>query len=209
MNSLAPLLVVVALAPAAAGCIGGRTAPFSDVNKAQITVMRLQGQETPQNNAGPLGQLPAIPGIPPELQQMGQQAMQGLQQMLPPGLIPPGLIPGGGLQQTPQNAPRFKNFVILAQMPLSDDETAEELLDVFGSESSFTAEKGNCFTPGMGVTMGRPNEPPVDLLISIQCNQAMGDGFKWPYPANGFSPEAKQRLTRIYEKLWGPVPPGA
>jgi hypothetical protein len=207
MNSLLPLLVV-ALVPVAAGCTLGRTAPFDSVK--DVTVMRLQGQEAPQNSAGPFGALLVIPGIPPELQQMGQQAMQGLQQMLPPGLIPPGLIPGGGpMSQTPQNAPRFKNFVILGQMPLTDEETKEELLDLFGSEGSFAAEKGQCFTPGMGITMSRPNEPPVDLLISIQCNQAMGDGFKWPYPVNGFTPETKQKLTKIHEKLWGPVPPGA
>jgi hypothetical protein len=202
------LLVLVAT-PFAAGC--GRTAPFNELDQSQITVMRLQGQEAPAPAAGGLaGAIPQIPGLPPEIQAMGQQALQNLQTMLPPGLIPPGLLPGlGGMAQPTQQLPRFKNFVVLASMPLSDEEAKDELLDIFGHESNFQAEHGQCFTPGLGVSMSRPNQPPVDLLISIQCNQAMGDGFTWPYASNGFTPESRQKLTKIYEKLWGPVPAGA
>jgi hypothetical protein len=202
------------MAPFVYGC-AARTAPFNEMDEAQITVLRLQGQEAaPQPVTPAPGQAPQlIPGlpIPPELQQMGQQALQGLQQMLPPGVLPPGLVPGqapAAPVAPPQ--PRFKNFVILAQMPLTDEEIKEEILDIFGDEDSFSAERGQCFFPGMGVSMVRPNSPvPVDLLISLSCNQAMGDGFRWPYPANGFTPETHQRLSKVYEKLWGPVPPGA
>src|SRR5262249_43026972 len=142
------VFVVVAALPLATGCIGGREAPFNEpADKAQITVMRLQGQEAPPNNGGPPARPPALPGIPPELQQRGQQPSQGLQRVPPPGLIPPGLIPGATPVQ--QNAPRFKNFVILAQMPLADEEAKDELLDVFGHEGNFTAEKQQCFTPGL------------------------------------------------------------
>jgi hypothetical protein len=182
------------------------------MDQAQITVLKLQGQEAPPVATAPApGQAPLIPGIPPELQQMGQQALQGLQAALPPGIIPPGLIPGQGAPPVAQPAqPRFKNFVILGQQPLNDEEIKEELLDIFGSESSFSADRGNCFYPGLGISMVRPNSPvPVDLLVSLSCNQAQGDGFKWPYPVNGFTQETSQRLTKVYEKLFGPVPPGA
>jgi hypothetical protein len=203
------------MAPFVYGC-AARTAPFNEMDEAQITVLRLQGQEAPpvQPATPAPGQPPQlIPGlpIPPELQQMGQQALQGLQQMLPPGVLPPGLVPGQAAPAPvapPQ--PRFKNYVILAQTPLTDEEIKEEILDIFGDEDSFSAERGQCFFPGMGVSMVRPSNPvPVDLLISLSCNQAMGDGFRWPYPTNGFTPDTHQRLSKVYEKLWGPVPPGA
>ncbi len=203
------------MAPFVYGC-ASRTAPFDQMDQAQITVLRLQGQEAPA--PAPVTPAPAgpalIPGIPPELQQMGQQALQGLQQVLPPGVIPPGLIPGQPTTpqvQPQQQLPRFKNFVILAQQPLVDEEAKNELLDIFGSESSFSGDRGNCFYPGLGISMVRPNNPvPVDLLVSFSCNQAMGDGFKWPYPMNGFTAETSERLSKIYQKLWGaPVPPGA
>ena len=85
----------------------------------------------------------------------------------------------------------------------------DEILDIFGSEDSFSTQRGNCFMPGMGVSLARPNAPPVDLLISLSCNQAQGDGFTWPYPKNGFTTETHEKLSQIYQKLWGPVPPGA
>jgi hypothetical protein len=203
------------LVPLATGC-ASRTAPFNDMDKAQITVLRLQGQEQQVAPTTPATAPSLIPGIPAELQQMGQAALQGLQQVLPPGIIPPGLIPGQAT--TPVAAqpalPRFKNFVILSQRQLSSDDADEDLkgqiLDVFGDEDSFSGERGNCFYPGLGVSMVRPNNPaPVDLLISLSCNQAQGDGFKWPYAKNGFTSETHQKLSTIYEKLWGPVPPGA
>jgi hypothetical protein len=203
----ATIALTVAL-PVASGC-AGRAAPFDEMDKAQITVLRLQGQEPPPQTAQP-GAPALIPGIPPELQQMGQQALQGLQQVLPPGVIPPGLLPGqqpAAAQQPPP--PRWKGYIMLAQMPLTDTTVKDEILDVFGDDGSFQAEKGQCFFPGMGVSMARPGQPSVDLLISLSCNQAQGDGFKWPYNVNGFTPDAHQRLTKVYEKLWGPVPPGA
>jgi len=209
------------LAPFAVGC-ASRTAPFNDMDEAQITVLRLQGQYTPPAAAAPAatGQMPQlIPGlpVPPELQQMGQQAMQGLQQMLPPGVIPPGLLPGQpGAAPVPAGPPPelFKNFVVVNKRALTtddlDEEIREQILDVFGDEDSFSPTAGNCFSPGLGITMVRPNNPvPVDLLISLSCNQAQGDGFRWPHPANGFTPETRQKLTGVYQQLFGPPPPDA
>ncbi|MEZ4313271.1 MAG: hypothetical protein R3F14_35065 [Polyangiaceae bacterium] len=208
--------VLVAL-PLATGC-ASRTAPFNEMDQAQITVLRLQGQEpVAQPTPTPTAQPGLIPGMPADLQAVGQQIGQAINQAVP-GLIPPGLLPGMTPQaQQPATPPppRFKNFIILAQMPLTDESVKNEILDVFGSEGSFQADRGNCFFPGMGISMQRAPQanqamqPPVDLLISLSCNQAMGDGFRWPYPYNGFTPETHQRLTKVFEKLWGPVPSGA
>ncbi len=212
--SLTGLLVVL---PLAAGC-ASRTAPFNEMDQAQITVLRLQGQEVQQPAPQPAATAPSlIPGMPADLTALGQQAAAAINQALP-GVIPPNFLPGlpaQPAQPAQPPAPRFKNFVILAQMPLTDESVKNEILDVFGSEKSFQADRGNCFFPGMGVSMQRAPQanqapqPPVDLLISLSCNQAMGDGFRWPYPTNGFTPEAHQRLTKVFEKLWGPVPSGA
>lgn len=212
--SLTGLLVVL---PLAAGC-ASRTAPFNEMDQAQITVLRLQGQEPPPQPAAQPAVAPGIPGLPPELQAVGQQIGQAVNQALP-GLIPPGLLPGqpaAPVQPVQPQVPRFKNFIILAQQPLMDENIKNELLDIFGSEKSFQADRGNCFFPGMGISMQRAPQAnqapqaPVDLLISLSCNQAMGDGFRWPHPTNGFTPETHQRLTQIYQKVFGmPVPPGS
>lgn len=203
------------LVPLATGC-ASRTAPFNDMDQAQITVLRLQGQEQPAPiTTTPTTGTTLIPGIPPELQQMGQAALQGLQQVLPPGVIPPGLLPGQPTTPvvTQPVQPRFKNFVILSQRQLSGDDAdtdlKDQILDVFGDEDSFSTDRSSCFYPGLGVSIVRPNSTPVDLLISLSCNQAQGDGFKWPYAKNSFTSDTHGKLSKIYEKLWGPVPPGA
>lgn len=211
MNALLRTSIALVVLTTAAGC-ASRTAPFNELDQAQVTVLKLQGQEVapPPVAAAPVPGLPfPIPGLTPEMQQQAQQALDQFVQMLPPGTVPPGLIPGapGAAPPAQPAQPRFKGFVILAQTPVTSEELKEEVLDIFGSEDSFQAQKGNCFYPGMGVVFQDPQKPPVELLISLSCNQAMGDGFAWPYPVNGFTPETSQRLTRVYEQLWGPVPP--
>ncbi len=186
------------------------------MDKAQITVLRLQGQEQPQPTPMPAAAspFPAIPGLPfpPGLEQIGQAALSAL----PPGFIPPGLIPGmpaatqpavqAQLPRFPQGAPGT-GFVIVAQMSLQNDAIKNELLDLFGSPSSFQPGQATCFYPGMGVAMVRPGQPEVDVMISLACNQAQGT--VWPHANNTFTADAHNRLTKVYEKLWGPVPPGA
>jgi hypothetical protein len=204
MNHLRNFAALVALLPLAAGC-AARTAPFDQLDKAQVTVLRLQ---QPQAQAGQ-SPIPQIPGMPAELQQMGQAVLQGAQSVVP-GLqnMLPGLIPGAQ-PQAQQAAPQFKGYSIVAQMPLGDEKLKEELLDIFGSESSFSNQVQNCFAPGMGFVFQQPNAPQVDLLISLSCNQAKMDGGRWPYAVNGFTPETRSALSKIYEKLFGPVPPNA
>ena len=216
MNQIRYFAGLSLLLPLAIGC-AGRTAPFNEMDQAQITVLRLSQAPaptpvTPAATSGIPG-LPAIPGIPAEWSAAGQQILQGAQGMLPPGMLPPGLIPGaqpGQAQPQQPQVPLFKGFAITAQMPLTDDKLKDEILDIFGHESNFNSQRGNCFTPGLGISIARPTGgQPVELLISLACNQAMGDGFRWPYPSNGFTTETHDRLGKVYEKLFGPVPPGA
>jgi hypothetical protein len=213
MNTLRTLTGIgLALAlPVVVGC-ASRAAPFDSLDQAQVTIFRLQGQEAPPvapaaPAAGP-GAL--IPGVPAELQQMGQQLAQGLQQMLPPGVLPPGLIPGQPatpVAPQPAAVPRFKGYIILGQQPLMDADVKDEMLDVFGSEDSFGSNRGNCFYPEMGVAFVRQDGPPVELLVSLQCNQAQMDGAMWPHKTgNGFTPEASQRMNKLYGRLWGGAP---
>jgi hypothetical protein len=212
MKPLQSLAILTVILPVAAGCTS-RTAPFDQMDKAQITVLRLQPQQqaapTPQQGMPGLPGLPGMPGLPAEWGQMVQQGAQAIGGMIP-GLG--GALPGGipGAQPQQPALPQFKGFGIIGQQPLTDDGIRDEILDIFGSEGSFSANRGNCFLPGMGVVMTRPGQPNVDLLISFSCNQAMGDGFRWPYQVNGFTQETHDRLAKVYEKIFnGPVPPGS
>jgi hypothetical protein len=196
-------LLVFAIAPATVGC-AARVAPFDQMDRAQITVLRLaQAPVNPTPQASPLPGLPGMPALPPQLQQMGQAALQTLQNAVP-GLIPGGMAP----QQQPQ-LPMFKGFGIIGSMPLNDPALRDQLLDIFGHESSFNSQAQPCFSPGMGIVLQAPNAPEVDLLVSLSCNQAKMDGARWPHPVNGFTPETRDVLAKFYERLFGPVPPGA
>jgi hypothetical protein len=207
MNHLPKLAGLLALIPLAIGC-AARSAPFDQMDRAQITVLRLsQPPPQPQPGAGVPG-LPGLPGlpIPPQAMQAGQQILQGLQNALP-GVIPN--IPGMPQPQAQQQLPQFKGFGIVGQMPVSDAGLRDELLDIFGHEGNFAGQPQPCFSPGMGVVFSRPNGPEVDLLVSLSCNQVKMDGDRWPHPGNAFTPETRDHLAKIYEKLWGPVPSGA
>lgn len=204
MNTLRNFAALVAILPLAFGC-AARTAPFDQMDRAQVTVLRLQA---PQQQAPLGGVLPGGLPVPPEMQQMGQAVLQGVQQALPGlGNALPGLIPGA--QQQQQQFPQFKGYSIVQTAPM-DDSLKDQLLDIFGSESSFSNQVQNCFTPGMGIVLQQPNAPEVDLIISFSCNQAKMDGARWPYPVNGFTPDARTQLAQIYERVFGAqVPPGA
>lgn len=205
MNHLPKLAGLLALIPLAIGC-AARSAPFDQMDRAQITVLRLA---QPQPQPAPAAGLPGLPGlpIPPQAVQAGQQILQGLQNALP-GVIPnlPGMTPQPPQQQ---QLPQFKGFSIIGQQPVADAGLRDELLDIFGHESNFSPQTQACFSPGMGIVFSRPNGPEVDLLISLSCNQAKMDGDRWPHPVNGFTPETRDHLGKIYEKLFGPVPAGA
>lgn len=215
MSSLTrTVLAAAALASLASGC-ASRAAPFSDLDAAQTTILKLgapgSAAVNPTNPGMSMPMLP-IPGLSPEqqaqinagLQQLGQQA-GGL---IPPGLLPPGLIPNlGGVPTAPTQAPLFNGFAILGQQPVMDEDMKDDLLDLFGDSDSFSANRGNCFTPGMGIVFQDPSMPNVEIMVSFSCNQAMGNGFRWPHDVNGFTPATSEKLRVVYERLFGALPP--
>lgn len=205
------LAAVGSLSLALTGCTS-RASPFGDLDDASVTILKLQGQEvapTPtMPGAGGIGGFPLPFPVPPELQQGLGALGQGLGGIIPPGLLPPGLIPApGGTPMPPAAAPRFNGFVILAQQPLMDEDMKDEILDLFGDEDSFNANRGQCFYPGLGIVFQDPSMAPVELMVSFSCNQAMGNGFRWPHEQNGLTPESSNSLRLIHERLFGPVPP--
>ncbi len=214
MNHRSIFAALTLLVPLAAGC-AGRTAPFNEMDKAQITVLRLSQPPPPVAAVTPglIPGLPGIPGLPPEMTAMGNQLLQGVGAALPPGFLPPGLIPGTSptpVAPVQPQVPLYKNsFAITAQMPLTDETLKNEILDILGAKGSFEGSPGQCFTPGMAFSMQRPGAAPADVMVSLSCNQVKADGFAWPYKGNGFSPEAHDKMAAVYTKLWGPVPGGA
>lgn len=205
-------LAVLSL-PLATGC--ARTAPFDQMDQAQITVMRLTTPPPVAQPAPVTGQtgFPGLP-VPPELQAGANALLQGAQAAGLP--IPPGLIPGQTqptqMQPTQPPPPMFNGLAIVATMPVSNDDIKSDLLDVFGKESSFQdGAPMQCPTaPGMGVSMVRPGQPNVDLLVSFSCNKTYGVGFPWPYKKDTLTTESSQKLSQIYQALFGvAVPPGS
>ncbi len=196
--------LIIALSTAA--CASGPTAPFDTLQNAQsVTAYRLQNYEPPAQVAAPAapGQ---IPGVPPEIQAWIQQGAQGLQQLIPPGLLPPGLIPGTPQQQaqTPQNAPRFHNFRILSQTPVIDPDLKEELAEVLGDEDNFDSRHANCTYSEMGMSWVAGTGQPLDLTISFSCNQVVAHSFAWPHRYTGMKPDTVKKLSDIVQRLFPP-----
>jgi hypothetical protein len=214
MNSSLRTFIGLALlsVPVATGC--ARTAPFDQMDQAQITVMRLT-TPPPVAQPSPVTGQAGFPGLPlpPELQAGATAVLQGAQAAGIP--IPPGLIPGqpaAPMQPAAPPPPMFNGLAIVAQMPVSNEDMKSDLLDVFGKEDSFqNGTPMQCPTaPGMGVSMVRPGQPNVDLLVSFSCSKSYGVGFAWPYKKDTLTPESSQKLSTIYQALFGvAVPPGS
>ena len=162
MNHLQKLAgIVVLLAPSCHRVRWRASRPFRHRwDRAQVTVLRLSQPQSalPTPQAGALPGLPGLPAIPPEIAAVGQQVLQGVQNAVP-GVIPPGIIPAALARHrgaTPQQAQlQFKGCfgIVAAQMPLPDNALQEELLDIFGHESSFNNQAQQCFSPGMAFVL--------------------------------------------------------
>lgn len=202
-RSALPLLGLLVALPLSAGC-NRRTAPFNNLDDASMTILKLQGDQAAGNPLGGGGFPIPIPGLTPEQQ---QQLGQGLGQI--PQQIT-SMIPG--LPQIPglpgaQTAPKFNNYAILGTS-YGDEDMKDDVLDLFGSEDSFNQNRGQCFTPGMAfVFTPADGSPNVELMVSFSCNQAVGNGFQWPYPANGLTVDSGNTLRGVYQRAFGSPPP--
>lgn len=192
-----------------AGCASGPAAPFDVMKNGNITAYRLQNYEPPAQAAAPVatpGAIGAIPGIPAEIQQWAQQALPGLQQLIPPGLLPPGLIPNPATQPAPQpqqQVARFVDFRILGQAPIMDPELKETLGDLFGDEDNYQSQHQGCMYPELGLSFTPPEGAPrYDLLVSFSCNQVNAVSFAWPHKAAGMTPNMVKALSEIVPQLF-------
>ena len=195
------------LAFAAAGCASQPAAPFDTLKTANLTAFRLQNYEPPQQQAAAPTAPGMIPGLPPQIQQWVQQGAQGLQQLIPPGLLPPGMLQQGTTTpaQPAQDVPRFEGFRILGQTQVVDTNLKEELADILGHESNFQAAHANCLYAEMGLSFqSGPGMMPNNVLISFSCNQVGARNFAWPFPNTGMKPDTVKELSDVVNKLWPP-----
>lgn len=191
-----------------AGCASGPAAPFDVMKNSNVTAYRLQNYEPPAQ-AAPAAAAPqagmAIPGIPPEVQQWAQQALPGLQQLIPPGLLPPGM-----LQQQPAAAPqpqeqvrRFVDFRILGESPVMDPELKEQLGVIFGDEANYQSEHLGCMYPELGLSFTPPEGGArYDMLVSFSCKQVNAVNFAWPFKAAGMNADMYKALADVVPQLF-------
>lgn len=199
---LAPAL---ALAVFGAGC-GAPAAPFNQMPQSQVTVYRLQNFEPPPTaTAAPpaAGGLPLPFPVPPEITSWMGGGANGLptQAFCGFGLPLPGCTPGatpGAPPPAVENVPRFQNFRILGQAPVSDEGTKEDLAKILGREGNFESASSTCMYPEYGVSFGTPTN---DLLISLSCHRVEARSFAWPFSANGIKGDTQEKLAVLFKKL--------
>jgi hypothetical protein len=180
------------------GCSASLAQPFDQMKSAPINVYRLQNYEPPaQQQAAAAG---AQLQLPPQIQQWITAGAA----MLPPGLIPPGLIPGAPAAAPTQTQDlRFHGFRILGRVPIPDQKTHDEVLDILGHEKNFVAQTQGCMFAEFGFEIMQPNGPPADVLVSLSCDQVQAVGFNWPYNKNGLPAETTKRIVAVTKKTFG------
>jgi hypothetical protein len=195
------VFVTVLLGVMASGCASSPVAPFNQVEKSNLLVFRLQNYEPPAAAAPAAGQpAPILQGLPPEIQTWIQQGAQGLQQLIPPGLL--GNLAPAAAQPAPE-APRFYGFRILGQTSVSDPDLKKQIAELFGTKDNFEAPKTNCLYPELGFSFGPgPGSPSNDFLVSFSCNQVQARSFAWPHPYTGMTSSTVSDLTQIVKKIW-------
>jgi hypothetical protein len=206
LPSACTLALGLGLLLTATGCSSTLAQPFQGMKAQPITVYRLQNYEPPQ--AAAASAVPA--GIPPQITQW----LSAGAAMLPPGLLPPGLLPGGTPAPVNADAQRFHNFRILGSASITDKTQHDDVLDLFGHDSSFAAPRQNCmfaefgFQIGYGAAAGGTTPaggaPPADILVSLSCDQVSMVNYSWPYGTkNGLTPDSAKKIVAIVQKAFG------
>jgi hypothetical protein len=187
-----------------AGCASAPKAPFNTMEKATVTVFKLQNYEPPVAVAAApaaAGQVPTIPGLTPEINNLIQQGAAGLQQLLP------GIGLPGGQQTTAatavQDVPRFYGFRILGQNQVMDSELRGELAKIFGDADNYEAPKSTCVNPEWGVAFGpTPGAPTYDYLVSVSCHQVQAKNFQWPHAQAGMKLGMEKDFVEVLRNVW-------
>ena len=212
MNKMSQGLLggLVLLSFASAGCAGKPAAPFDTLKSSQLIALRLQNYEPPTPPPGAAAPPGAgvIPGLPPEIQSWIGQGAQGLQQLIPPGLLPPGMMQGAPAAPAPapvDQTPRFHGFRILQQTPVMDADLKDDLAKLLGREKNFDSKHANCLYAEMGLSFTpAPGAMPNDTLISFSCNQVAARNYAWPHGQTGMKPSTVEELSEIVGKIWPP-----
>lgn len=190
------------------GCSTTLAQPFEGMKQQPITIYRLQNFEPPTAAAG----APAGVAIPPQIQQW----LSAGAQLLPPGLLPPGLLPGGTPSPTADaSVPRFHNFRILGSMAVTDKTQHDDIINVFGKESSFDLPRQSCMYAEFGFQIGQGGAPtvpgappaggvPADILVSLSCDQVQMFNYSWPYGTkNGLTDDTSRKIVAMVQKAFG------
>lgn len=207
MTKASLLGVAVLAASATMGCAGKPAPPFDTLKTANLTAFRLQNYEPPAAAAAAPAAPGMLPGLPPEISTWVQQGAQGLQALIPPGLLPPGMLnpQQGAVAPAPvqDTTPRFHGFRILSQTQVIDEDLKEELGKILGNDSNFDNNHAACMYAEMGLAFSSGG-PSNDVLISFSCNQVAAKTFAWPHPAAGMKPKTVQKLADVVQNLWSP-----
>jgi hypothetical protein len=195
-GSLGKIALSALVLTTAAGC-STLSPPFDKMKDSQMTVYRLQNFEPPA------AQAQASTGAGFQLPAQIQQWIQAGASLLPPGLLPPGLIPGSAPAAQPAtDAPRFYNFRILAWQPVNDTGARSDILDVFGHSSSFQNPSESCVYAEFGFAMAGADGSHADILTSLSCGTVQANGFNWPYPQTGLTPDASKKIASIAQRVF-------
>jgi hypothetical protein len=194
--------------PPMTACSPTLVQPYYGMKNQPITIHRLQNYEPQAAQAG-IPQIPGAPAIPPQIQQW----LNGAGSLLPPGLIPPGLLPGSQAQPAAADATRFYGFRILQTMQVTDPKMRDEILELFGRESSFQTPRQSCMYPEVGFSIGQAggavqgapaSGPPADVLVSLSCEQADLKTYGWPFGTkNGLTSDSSAKVMEIFRKSFG------
>lgn len=198
-------LLVGLLGMSAAGCAATLEQPFSTMEKASVTVFRLQNYEdpatlTPATATNAAGQTQLIPGLPAETNALLQQGAAALQQLLPGVQLPQ--VPGATAAAPVQQVPRFQGFRILSSSQVMDSELRANLGKLFGNASNYEAPKTNCMYPDLGFAFGPAGAATYDFVVSTQCHQVQSKNFQWPAKLQtGMTVSMEKDLAEIIRKI--------
>jgi hypothetical protein len=196
---LAPSTLATLALSVNAGC-ASVTAPFDKMRDAPMTVLRLQNfepasQAQTQTASSGLQSL----SLPPQISQWITAGAS----MLPPGLLPPGLLPGAiGSSPPAADSPRFHGFRILEGQPVTDSGVRGDIVDLFGHGSNFQDTTSNCMFAEFGFAIAQANVAPVEVLVSLSCEQVQPFNVTWPYSRTGLSPAAAQKVVSIAQRVF-------